>query len=177
MLGTSIALEIEGWMSPTELDWLANNARNCKSIIEVGCYKGRSTRALADNCPGIVYAVDPWNGPFYYDNGEIEYQVNDSIYHEFLRNISGCDNVIVTRDKFENTIKFLPPSDLIFIDADHRYEAVKKDILMAKNLLNINGILSGHDYGQGSWPGVKKAVDEIFGSNVKVIGTIWYVKF
>ena len=65
---------------------------------------------------------------------------------------------------------------MIFFDADHRYEAVKEELLWAK----AQGIkiISGHDYGNSNPRfGVTRAVDEVFGNeNVKVVGMCWMVK-
>lgn len=169
--------EIDGWMSLIELGWLAENAAKSSVIIEIGCYKGRSTRALADNCPGVVYAIDPWNGNFYKNDGTVEYTVDAKIYNEFRLNMNGhleSGRVIPVKKKLEDAISDIREADLIFIDADHRYESVLHDILLASQLLKRGGILSGHDYGQGSWPGVKKAVDKAF-QKVNVTDTIWWL--
>ena len=52
-----------------------------------------------------------------------------------------------------------PYFDMVFIDADHTDDAVKKDITLWKPLVRKGGILSGHDY--GIIPEVTKAVDEL----------------
>jgi predicted O-methyltransferase YrrM len=51
-------------MADDELLWLARVARGCQRIVEVGSYQGRSTRALADHCPGVVFCVDTCNGGY-----------------------------------------------------------------------------------------------------------------
>src|SRR5262245_46460435 len=56
------AAKIDGWMADGELLWLAQTAMKCPVIIEVGSWKGRSTKALAMGTPGVVYAVDHWRG-------------------------------------------------------------------------------------------------------------------
>jgi len=58
------ARAITGWMADDELLWLARVARGCQRIVEVGSYQGRSTRALADHCPGVVFCVDTCNGGY-----------------------------------------------------------------------------------------------------------------
>src|SRR5262245_43603198 len=58
----SRAVTIYGWMSDQSLRWLAEQAQQHQVIVEVGVYQGRTTRALADNTPGRVYAVDDWKG-------------------------------------------------------------------------------------------------------------------
>jgi hypothetical protein len=56
------ALAIDGWMSEREVAWLAHMAAQHHRIVELGSWKGRSTRALGDNTPGTVWAVDTWAG-------------------------------------------------------------------------------------------------------------------
>lgn len=63
--------------------------------------------------------------------------------------------------------------DFIFIDADHSYEQVYKDIVGCRELLSPNGIISGHDY--GSWEGVARAVHELL-PEFKTHNSIWYSK-
>jgi len=65
--------------------------------------------------------------------------------------------------------------DLVFIDAGHQYQSVVEDINAWLPLVKKEGVLSGHDYGARHYPGVKEAVDEIFGDKVTVIDTVWFV--
>lgn len=54
--------------------------------------------------------------------------------------------------------------DFIYLDANHSYDEIKKDIHHWYAKLKFGGMLSGHDYLDGDIPqgnfGVKKAVDE-----------------
>ena len=64
--------------------------------------------------------------------------------------------------------------DFVFIDANHKYECVKGDILCWRNKIRQAGYIMGHDYG---WKGVLKALGELDGlSNITQSGEIWYVK-
>ncbi|MBU3591454.1 class I SAM-dependent methyltransferase [Polynucleobacter sp. 78F-HAINBA] len=49
--------------------------------------------------------------------------------------------------------------DLVYIDGDHTYEGVVKDLAAWYPKVKKGGIICGDDIG---WPGVKKAVDEFF---------------
>ena len=64
---------------------------------------------------------------------------------------------------------------MVFIDGDHRYEEVKLDIIHALGLIRSGGIISGHDYSHKTWPGVKRAVDEVLGT-VHHCDSIWWTK-
>lgn len=168
------ALSIDGWMSDRELYWLAQKAMMNNTIIESGCYKGRSTKVLVYHCKGHVYAVDPWNGPYYRNDGTVLFNINDTIFDEFKRNLAHHSNITICRGTLNDYIDILPPADMIFIDGDHRYEYVMNDIETARKLLKPNGLLCGHDYTHTDWPGVKQAVDDSF--SVELIDSIWFTR-
>jgi methyltransferase family protein len=175
--GIENALKIEGWMSETELRWLAETAEMCETIVEFGSHCGRSTRALADNCMGVTHAVDPWTGEYYNDDGSRAEFLGGSRLEDFKHNLQDLIPIgRVEYHKMKSTeFKLGVLADLVFIDGSHLYEDVKSDIAHAKTLVKKGGILAGHDYNDAGWPGVKRAVDEIFGV-VPFVGSIWFVK-
>ena len=66
------------------------------------------------------------------------------------------------------------PVDMVFIDGDHSYEAVRADIAAWRPL--ARRMLCGHDlHASGAKPGVRQAVEEAFGDGARVVpGTsIW----
>lgn len=172
------AKAIDGWMSFSELSWLAQTAADKSLIIEVGCYKGRSTRAIADNCNGAkVYAVDPYHGNYLYDDGRVFKSMDDKIMNQFYHNLKDhltSGKVTHHRETLDSFVKNLEEKpDFIFLDGDHRYDEVMNDIRNSLKVLSNGGILSGHDYTHKDWPGVKKAVSEIFGK-VNLVDSIWW---
>ena len=71
-------------------------------------------------------------------------------------------------NKFENE-----SCDVVFIDMEHTYEAVKNDINIWLKKVKSGGYMAGHDYVDG-WPGVVKAVNEAFGEeNIIRIDDCW----
>jgi predicted O-methyltransferase YrrM len=171
----SKALTIGGWMSEGELLWLATQAKERKRIVEFGCLHGRSTRALADNNDGTIWAVDPWSGDYFDENGEKCEGFTTYVMPNFLDNLAdhiASQHVIPVR-RFSYSFKLNHKVDMVFIDGDHRYDSVLKDIKKAYDLLEVGGLISGHDYGHPMWPGVKRAVDELV-SHVAINGQIWW---
>lgn len=170
---------IRGWMSEQELTWLANVATRCSVIVEFGSYCGRSARVLADNTDGVVYAVDPWNGDYPGRFVEAMAEINTFVMPEFVNNLKDhidAKKVIPVRTWSEC---FELPSgvsaDFVFIDGDHRYLEVKKDIMKAKSLLKPGGMLAGHDYGHHGFMEVNKAVHELLG-DIGVEDSIWWTE-
>lgn len=69
--------------------------------------------------------------------------------------------------------------DFVYIDADHRYESVLRDLGVWFSKVREGGILAGHDYGHVDLPGVGQAIDHFFqrlGWQVMVAGDgVWWV--
>jgi predicted O-methyltransferase YrrM len=162
-------------MSEAELMWLATQACSRELIVEFGVLHGRSTRALADHMPdhGTLWAVDPWKGDYYNEDGS-KVPISTYVMPYFIHNLKDHidrGNVFPVR-QFSYLFSLPLKVDMVFIDGDHRYETVVRDIKKAYELLNVGGLICGHDYDHPSWPGVKQAVTELVGP-VEVTDTIW----
>ena len=163
------ALAIEGWMTEAELAWLAFQAVTHRCIVEIGSYLGRSTRVLADNTPGKVYAIDDWYGPR--DTTWLDADRRAGLYEEFLKNIAGTQVIPIRADHGQVVILSETP-DMVFIDGDHEYESVRRDIGQWRS--RVRGLLCGHDADK---VGVRRAVQEAFGAVTIAPETmIWYVE-
>ncbi len=118
---------------------------NYKTMIEVGVDTGKTTFFLLDNLPHLtIYAVDLDIKKFY--NNTVKER-----YGERLKPIQGSSYLVA--DQFPDGF-----ADIVFIDADHSYEAVKKDIVAYTPKLKPTGVLTGHDI---DYPGVNRAVNEL----------------
>jgi len=68
------------------------------------------------------------------------------------------DKIVFIKQKSEQAVNFIPDDlDFVYIDGDHSYEAVKKDIENYYPKVKIGGILGGHDFNMFD---VSKAVRE-----------------
>lgn len=166
------ALAIKGFMSEPELQWLAQRARESEVIVEIGCFYGRSTRALADNTKGKVYCIDPWPGAVWNIYGNIAISSGEFVFKKFQENLKDhieSSKVIVHRGIITDfPVKISP--DFIFIDGDHLFEGFKTDLEWAIKIVK-KGIISGHDYDNRDWPAVKELVDTHF----PIIGREGYI--
>lgn len=166
------ALQIDGWMAEAELRWLAEQALSHRVIVEIGSFLGRSTRALADNTPGVVYAVDHWYGPA---ESAMPPWERETLYDQFCANLHDLIEVKKAIPVRVNHAKVQIDAnpDMVFIDGDHRFESVLSDIQKWKH---IDGLLCGHDY---SWNGVRMALETQFEADriENVEGTdIWRIR-
>ena len=143
-------------------------------MAEVGCYAGESTLMfLQSEKIKKLFAIDPWDISYFeYDNdlskegNKREKRTYNNIKwaeDSFDYRIKEYENIVV---KLKMTLKVasvdLPELDFIYIDGSHLYKNVMKDIILAKELIKVKGIIAGHDY--RDFPGVIKAVNQIFGT-------------
>lgn len=157
-----------------DLQRLAELSQGCRRIVELGCYWGRSTRAMLDSSQARIWCIDHWNLPKdQHDRG-----VDDADMQVFLANIRDVrDRVVILRMTTREAVGLLPRGgfDLVVIDADHSYEAVEFDIIHYAPLLRPWGILCGHDYRPSEE--VAEAVDELLtDAHVLHKGVVWWAQ-
>ena len=170
------AIQIKGWMKPQELRWIAIQARRCGRIVEVGVYRGRTTRAILDNSSASVWCVDNWDHTW---PGGI---IDRSDHERFVLNIQdkhGRVNILYM-DSDEAARELLDTYgesyfDMAFIDGGHDYETVKSDIALYTPLVKRGGLICGDDYSKKAWPGVVRAVNEAFGKPQRH-HAIWWIE-
>jgi len=135
---------------------LANltNKNNYEIICEVGVNSGINSANWISLCPQIkkAYLIDKDPNDVF-SLGEFK---DRKIEHKIQYWTVGS----------EEGSKLTPNNlDIVFIDADHSYDAVRKDIDLWLPKIREGGILAGHDYIDYIEYGVKKAVDEYFNWN------------
>lgn len=179
------ALKCDGFMTEKELLWLAENARDKKVIVEVGSWHGRSSRGLSDNTDGVVYAIDTFNGSLNEQSTwhqSAKMMDGDHAFYEFLQNnldLVQTGKIIPLRMSSKNASALFKEkgilADMIFIDADHTYEGVKRDLECWIPCLRDGGLLCGHDYVANAGMQVIEAVNSsLHMVNVAPLTTIWW---
>lgn len=171
MLSVEQFRSIPGWLQYCEGEELAALARystDAGAVVEIGSFKGRSTACLASGilAPSKVHAVDHFLGSSEMmpdgANPQVGVDGKASFYSEFHANLSKfglADRVIAHVGSSQEIARVWGwPIRLLFIDAEHTYEAVAADYEAWKRWLTH--YVCFHDY-CGSWPGVMKFVDEI----------------
>lgn len=167
----------DGLGTPHEhLDFLASIVKECAAglpkvsrprVLEVGSLFGKTAIAMAD-AGATVHCVDHWRGSPTDPSGT---HVNaaggsDEVYAEFEKQIGDRkDRTIMPwrRSSAEAAAMSWQQFNIIFIDAEHTYEACKEDIELWWPHLRDDGIMAIHDYRTIQFPGVTQAVRELFG--------------
>jgi len=144
-------------------------------VVEVGCWKGRSTAFLAVTLiqHGKVFrlhAVDHWKGCLesYYQNGQVAREIrDDKVFDDFKRNLAPVAEHmnIIRSNSVDAAAQFEDNSlDMVTIDDDHLYESVINSIMAWAPKLKPGGFLCGDDCDK-HYPGVERAVREAFGQD------------
>jgi len=159
--------KIDGWMDYADL--YAEWAKMPEGVIvELGTWQGQSAifmaKQLMENGSNAeFYTVDLFRGsesdP---DLTKVCERLGGTMFHSFVRNMGVCrvtDRIVpLVCDSAAASGYFKDGSvDRLFIDADHTYESVCRDIKAWLRKVKPGGIMAGHDYNR---PLVKRAVDD-----------------
>ena len=166
---------------------LIKDLPNDITMAEVGSYAGESTLMfLKSGKVKKLYAIDPWKNKL---DGEItgtkefidrvNYVYSNIKWAEdsFDVRIKPYEDIVVKmKMTFKEAQDDLPQLDFIYIDGDHRFDAVCEDIVNALRILKKGGILAGHDYNcEGSE--VVDAVKNTIGSPDREYRDTSFLKF
>lgn len=169
----SLAEGIEGWLTAREgavLHDLASRVDPTTAIVEIGSWKGKSTVWLgAGSLAGSrarVFAVDPHVGSEGAEERLRQQPDGQAIWSldQFRANIelAGVAEVVQPVVAFSHVAAadFERPVGLLFIDGDHSYEGVRRDLSSWLPRVVNGGTVAFHDTNVAIYPGVKRLVEE-----------------
>ncbi|MHA6532569.1 class I SAM-dependent methyltransferase [Paenibacillus sp. BAC0078] len=136
-------------------------------IVEIGSFKGKSTLALGFGSKWIserkrtIISIDPFISNGYYTD----------YFDEFMTNILNFQlaNYVLPIKKFSHeAIQDCPESiAALFIDGDHSYSGIKRDMELYAPRVVRGGFIAFHDY--TVYADIKRAVDELCESREYVL--------
>jgi hypothetical protein len=133
-------------------------------MIELGSFSGESTRQFLQS-PKIkqLHCVDMWQGG--YDPDDLASKWDMQWAERLFDQVLSDPRVVKHKmDTLAAASQFLDGSmDFVYIDANHTYDFVKRDIIAYRPKIKKGMYIGGHDYGETTHPGVQKAVDELLG--------------
>lgn len=115
---------------------------------EVGVWQGCLSSQILERKPAKLHLIDPWKtqnviGRCY----SIKQEKMNIVYEDVLNKFGQLSNVKIHR-AFSTEVSFSNQYfDWVYIDADHSYDAVKKDLAYYYPLIKKGGYLCGDDYG------------------------------
>ena len=131
-------------------------------VVEIGSYCGGSTvvigRAAARRNPAVkLYAIEP----FAFHEARYQYDF-EALFDRNVGEWGVAANVVKVRKTSEKAaLDWDGEIDFLYIDGDHRYEAVARDIRNFVPFVRAGGLFAFHDYKSAGKEGVRRAVDEL----------------
>jgi Methyltransferase domain len=149
----------------------------CSIGAEIGVWKGEfSSEILHAVNPRKLHLIDPWKyqaaaefSQAFYGGATGASQENmDALYRSVVKKFRELapGTVEVNRGSSESVASQFPDNyiDWLYVDGDHRYEGVLKDLLLYHPKLKPGGVVAGDDYvaGGDQWwgDGVVRAVGD-----------------
>lgn len=148
--------------------------------VEVGAFNGRNAEAILQFCPNVrLDVVDVWSSNHYRKVGADRLER----FYGWAEMESECRNRLrqfqdrceIHKEQSTDAAKKYKDAslDFVFIDAEHTYEALSKDIRAWLPKIKPGGWIGGHDYAP-RWRGVIKAVDQAFPKVRKGKDATWF---
>ena len=152
------ALKIPGLYGRQESSFLYKLGRIKSDILEIGCWRGRTTAILnqaANIYKAKLYSVDPFIRP-----GARFDPASAEDWRQNLERIGLVPQTLLEMTSEEAFKQFSPDHEfgLVFIDGNHSFEAVTKDIELWSPKVKLGGILAFHDMWYPGATGVTKAI-------------------
>ena len=135
--------------------------------VEIGTYRGHNAKRIIKNMDiKRLYLIDPYTS---YE--EEDMWVNrmcplDKAERYARKKLKRYKNLIFIKKKSEDAVKDIPDNlDFVYIDGNHSYKKVKKDIELYYPKLKEGCIMGGHDFESHETEGVKNAVIDFITKN------------
>lgn len=157
---------------PTRLDMMKALLPPGSVICEVGVFKGEFASQLLSLKPQQLVCIDPFVGNLPSgdaDGNNVKEVYLPLVYLSLTQQARRVPNLLLLRGYSQELLPHFAPDsfDAVYIDGDHSYEGVKRDLQLAWRVVKPGGFICGHDYETNAAKtknhydfGVKKAVDE-----------------
>ena len=140
----------------------------CKRITEIGTFRGDFAAELLHMYdPTLLVLVDPWEGTVVSgdaDGNDVRSYDGETCFQEVRERFRDSAAVVMRCRSDEIS---LCDMDLVYIDGDHSYEGVRRDLELALQWVSSRGWICGHDYGMNPAKtrarydfGVRRAVED-----------------
>jgi hypothetical protein len=152
---------------------MVNSLISSNSIIgEIGVFKGDFSKFLCNLHPQKLILIDTFQGvqpSGDQDGNNIQWVNLNDEYIKIKQWAINQNNITVEKGDSSSILSIYPNEffAMIYLDGDHSYEGVKKDLEQAIRKVKKSGWIMGHDYemnmkkAQTIWNfGVRQAVDE-----------------
>jgi predicted O-methyltransferase YrrM len=123
---------VDGWLPLPEAYLLRDLAKAVQNdIVEIGCYRGRSTIALccgAMESGRLVHSVDPHRPATGVYGGKFGPEDRKFYYRNLLASGMAQRAALINLTSAQAGLSWQEPVGLLFLDGDHAYDAIRRDI-------------------------------------------------
>jgi len=157
----------------TRIDMICDMIPIGASVCELGVFKGDMAKKIESLIsPSMYVMIDFFQGRMGsgdQDGNNFEYVDLNECYMNLREHFKSKSTVQVIKGDGIASLNSFPDEtfDMVYLDADHSYEACKRDLQTSFNKVKKGGFIMGHDYemnmnkARTRWAfGVKQAVDE-----------------
>lgn len=143
------------------------------TCAEIGVFEGAFSKQIIDTIqPKTLYMIDLFTGitcSGNEDGNDVVIRDMDGVYEALLVYAKTKPEAVLIKDQSSDALKtFADDSlDMVYIDGDHSYDGVKRDLSSSYPKVRPGGWIMGHDYEMNMLKartryefGVKRAVDE-----------------
>lgn len=112
---------------------------------------GEFARHLVSLDPKLLVCIDPfdgWNCSGDQDGNNVKNAYLPVIFDHMCATFAKEFSVKIERGRSQDVLPQYPDEyfDFMYIDGDHSYEGVKRDLLLCAKKIKRGGIIAGHDY-------------------------------
>lgn len=133
--------------------------------VEIGVWRADFSKEIIKNKKiEKLYLIDPWltdstTNDRWYSKNIITQNGMDEIYKSVINYFDSYDNIVIIRSDSDAAMNTFEDNyfDWSYIDGNHSYEYVKKDLLNSYNKVKSGGFIYGDDFHDSD---IRKALDE-----------------
>ena len=135
---------------------------------EVGVWGGRFSAVILEvTQPTVLHLIDPWEWQPEFDNSAFGKPEMEHVVAQKVRKVrdrfAGDPRVVIHRAMSHDALERFGDGELdwIYIDGNHNYEVVSRDLDLALAKVRPGGVIAGDDYfwNAGDGAPVQRAVD------------------
>lgn len=145
--------------------FLIDKIKNNSVGAEIGVWKADFSKEIVRNKKiDKLYLIDPWQtdsstNDRWYSENIISQTGMDEIYKSVVNFFKTYNNVVIIRSDADFAMNSFQDDylDWVYIDGNHSYEFVKKDLINSYQKVKNGGYIYGDDFHDSE---IKKALDE-----------------
>jgi len=138
-------------------DWTARLLSGIKRpiVVEVGVHKADYSSLTLDIVPDMIwYGVDPYMPYGRWGRKNPNWGGWNALHQKIIAKMARFgERFILVRKTSDEGVNFIPDNvDFVFIDGNHDYDYVQRDLVAYESKVKKGGIMAAHDFATG--PGV-----------------------